>query len=235
MATEPLDGSITNGDHGADEASQLERAGNQLVEQLISVGVNGFGPFKSARESAAEATKGRTSDEAVKALVRNHVALAAGQGFVTNIGGFATMPIALPANIGAAYLVQTHLAASIAHVHGHDSDSEDIRAAILLCLLGNAATEVLKKTGTKIGEKVAVSMIKKLPVTVIHRINQRAGFALVAKFGTKRAVVTLAKGVPLVGGAVGGSVDAVATRAVGGFANTFFHPIGAEEDSQFPS
>ncbi len=36
-----------------------------------------------------------------------------------------------------------------------------------------------------------------------------------AKYGTKRSAVTLAKGVPLVGGVVGGSVDAVSTRAVG--------------------
>lgn len=235
MTTEPLDGAATKDGHGADESTGLERAGTQLVEQLINVGVNGFGPFKSAHESAAEATKGRTNEEAVKALVRNHVALAAGQGFVTNVGGFATMPITLPANIGAAYLVQTHLAASIAQVHGHDSDSEDIRTAILLCLLGNAATEVVKQTGIKIGEKVAVSMIKKLPVTVIHRINKRVGFALVAKTGTKRAVVTLAKGVPFVGGAVGGSVDAVATRAVGGFANSFFRPVDGGGVPQSPT
>ena len=38
---------------------------------------------------------------------------------------------------------------------------------------------------------------------------------LLAKFGTKRAVITLAKGIPLVGGVVGGGVDATMTGIVG--------------------
>lgn len=200
----------------------LARAANHLVEQLINVGVNGFGPFKSAAESAAEASRERSPEEAVKALIHTHVLMAAGQGFVTNVGGLAALPISLPANVGAAYLVQTHLAASIAHIHGHDSDEEQVRAAVLLCLLGNAGTEVVKKAGVEIGQKLALSMIDKLPIAVIRKINQRVGFTLLAKHGTKRATVTLAKGVPLVGGVVGGSIDAAATRAVGAFAGKFF-------------
>jgi hypothetical protein len=216
------DTALENGTEPAEGSSRLERAGYQLVEQLLTVGINGFGPFKSARDSATEAMRGRSQAEAVTALVRSHVALAAGQGFVTNLGGFATMPVSLPANVSAAYLIQTHLAASIAYVYGHDADSEAVRTTILLCLLGNAGSEVMKKAGIKIGEKLALSMIKKLPVSVIHKINRRVGFALVAKFGTKRATITLAKGVPLVGGAVGGSADAITTRAVGAFANKTF-------------
>lgn len=198
--------------------SRLEKAGYQLVEQLLKVGVNGIGPFKSARESAAEALNGRTQEEAVASLIRRHVAVAAGQGFVTNMGGFLTLPLTLPANVSAAYIIQTHLAASIAHVYDHEEDSEAVRTAILLCLVGNAGAEVVKKAGVTIGQKLAMSSIKKLPVSVIHKINGKVGFALVAKYGTKRATITLAKGVPFVGGAVGGSADAIATRVVGTYA-----------------
>lgn len=215
-----------------EEPKGLAGAANHLVQQLVNVGVNGFGPFKSAAESATEASRGRSPEEAVKALMRTHVMIAASQGFVTNVGGLVTLPISLPANVGAAYLVQTHLAASIAHIHGHDTDEEQVRAAILLCLLGNAGTEVLKKAGVQVGQKLALSMIDKLPITVIRRINQRVGFMLLAKHGTKRATFTLAKGVPLVGGVVGGSVDAVATRAVGGFADKFFSPLTGEETAR---
>ncbi len=123
----------------------LARTGQQFVEQLLRLGVEGFGPFNSASESAQEALKGRTTDQAIKVLIRNHCLIAGSQGFVTNIGGFITMPVTLPANIGAAYLIQIHLAAAIAHVHGHDLDGEEVRTAILLCLLGNAGTEVVKQ------------------------------------------------------------------------------------------
>ncbi|MCZ2821047.1 EcsC family protein [Modestobacter sp. VKM Ac-2977] len=215
-----------------DQSSTLARAGQDLVEQLLKVGINGFGPFKSAAESAAEASSGRTTDQAVSALVRNHAAAAGAQGFVTNLGGFIAMPLTLPANVGASYLVQTHLAGAIAAAHGHDLDSEEVRTAVLLCLVGNAGTEVLKQVGIKVGSQVSMTVIKRIPITVIRQINKKVGFMLVAKYGTKRAVITLAKGVPLVGGAIGGGMDATATWAVGSLADKAF-TVG--QDSVEPS
>ncbi|WP_158545875.1 EcsC family protein [Blastococcus sp. TF02A-30] len=156
--------------------------------------------------------------------VRNHVAIAGAQGFVTKVGGLVTLPVALPANIGASYLVQTHLAGAIAAVRGHDLDSEEVRSAVLLCLVGNMGAEVIKRFGVTVGTKVSHTLIKKLPVAVLRQINKRVGFMLVAKYGTKRAVVTLAKGVPLVGGVIGGGVDAVVTRTVGSVADKMFAP-----------
>ncbi|MGY1606371.1 MULTISPECIES: endonuclease/exonuclease/phosphatase family protein [unclassified Geodermatophilus] len=212
-----------------DEQSVVARAGQELVERLLRTGIDGFGPFKPAAESAREALEGRTPEQAVSALVRNHCALAGAQGFVTNVGGLVTLPVALPANVGASYLVQAHLAASIAAVHGHDLNGEQMRSAVLLCLLGNAGTEVLKRAGVTVGTKMSTALIKRIPVTVIREINKRAGFALVAKFGTKRAALTLAKGVPVVGGVIGGGFDVVATRAVGAFADRTFRP-GVPDD-----
>lgn len=165
-----------------------------------------------------------TPDAAVKRLIRSHVAAGAAQGFVTNIGGLITLPVALPANIGASYLIQTHLAAAIAHVHDHDLDSDEVRTAILLCLLGNAGSEVVKKAGVTIGSKFSMALIKRIPIEVIYAINKRAGFMLLAKFGTKRATLTLTKGVPIVGGLIGGGFDPATTRAVGGFSHRFFRP-----------
>ncbi len=213
-----------------DEQSNMARAGQELVERLLRTGINGFGPFKPAAESAREALEGRTADQAVKALVRNHCAMAGAQGFVTNVGGLVTLPVTLPANVGASYLVQTHLAASIAAVHGHDLGSEQMRSAVLLCLLGNAGTEVLKRAGVTVGTKLSTTLIQRIPITLLREINKRAGFMLVAKFGTKRAALTLAKGVPVVGGVIGGGFDVVATRAVGAYADRTFRP-GVPDDA----
>lgn len=207
-----------------DDESGLARAGQKLVEQLLKLGINGFGPFKSAADSAAEALSGRTPEQAVKSLVRNHIAVAGAQGFVTGLGGFVTLPVTLPLNVGAAYLVQTHLAAAVAAVHGHDVESEEVRSAVLLCLVGNMGTEVLKQFGIKVGSKLSMTVIKRIPIAALREINKRVGFMLVAKYGTKRATVTLAKGVPLVGGVIGGSFDATATWAVGAFAHKALRP-----------
>lgn len=219
-----------------DRSSNLARAGQELVEQLLKVGINGFGPFKSAADSAAEALSGRTAEQAVSVLVRNHVAIAGAQGFVTNLGGFVAMPLTLPANIGASYLVQTHLAGAIAAVHGHDLDSEEVRTAILLCLAGNAGVEVLKQVGVQVGAKVSMTVIKRIPIAVIREINKKVGFMLVAKYGTKRAMLTPTKGIPVVGGLIGGGVDASATWAFGALADKAFRPEPeAAEESQIPA
>jgi len=142
--------------------------------------------------------------------------------------------VTLPANIGASYVAQTHLAGAIAAVHGHDLDSEEVRSAVLLCLVGNAGTEALKRVGVTVGSKVTMTLIQRIPVTVLRRINKKIGFMLVTKYGTKRAVVTLAKGVPLVGGVIGGSVDTTTTWAVGAYANKTFRPQGDDDERRGP-
>ena len=208
----------------ADSSGNVPEKAQKLVESLLRLGIDGVGPLKNARESAEEAlAKSASKEDAVKSLIRTHVAWAGAQGFATNLGGIIMLPGALPVNIGAAFLIQTHLAASIAHLRGHDTDDESVRAAILLCLLGNAAVEVLKKVGISVGEKLAFAMIKRLPMEVIWAIHKRVGFMLIAKYGTKRSVITLAKFIPLIGGIVGGGFDAAATHAVGAFAAHFFH------------
>ncbi|MEU5508724.1 hypothetical protein [Streptomyces fungicidicus] len=73
----------------------------------------------------------------------------------------------------------------------------------------------LASFGVKIGQKLGEQMIKKIPITVIRAINKKAGTHLVSKYGTKRAAITLAKGIPILGGIVGGAVDAGATAVIG--------------------
>ncbi|MEU5692716.1 EcsC family protein [Actinosynnema sp. NPDC020468] len=205
-----------------ESSGALTRAQQGAVDHLLRVGINGFGPFKGAADTAAEELATRDRDEAVRHLVRTHVTAAGLQGFATNVGGLITLPITLPANVAASYLVQTHLIASIAAVHGHDLDSDEVQTAILVCLLGNAGTEVLKKAGIRFGAKLTMSLIERIPAKVITEINKRVGFTLLAKYTTTRAGITLAKGVPFVGGVIGGSFDALTTRAVGAFAHRFF-------------
>lgn len=187
------------------EPGALARTQQGLIDHLLRFGVDGFGPFKSAAESAEDALGKSDGDreQAIKGLIRTHMALAGAQGFITNLGGLVTLPIALPTNVTASYMIQTHLIASIAAVHGRDLDSEEVQTAILLCLVGNAGTDMLKKVG-------------------IREFNKRVAAMLIAKYGGKRAGVTLAKGVPLVGGVIGGGFDAASTRAVGAFARRFF-------------
>jgi stress response protein SCP2 len=204
-----------------DTAGPSAQAGKSLIDRLLGAGIDGVGPFKSADECADEAMgRGRTPEQAIRSLIRTHVAMAGAQGFVLNLGGMMTTAVALPANIGAAYLIQTRLAASIARVHGHDLQTEEVRTAILLCLLGNNAAEVVKKVGVAVGERMTAKLIRQVPIKIIREINKKVGFRLLTKAGESGAIV-LTKGIPVVGGVIGAGFDAAATRAVGEFARRF--------------
>lgn len=81
-----------------------------------------------------------------------------------------------------------------------------------------------------------MTVIKRIPIAVIREINKKVGFMLVAKYGTKRAMLTLTKGIPVVGGLIGGGVDASATWAFGALADKAFRPeLEAGEESQIPA
>src|SRR5690242_295094 len=74
-----------------------DSAFGRLVATLLGTGIDGRGPLRSA-SAVAEAARRRASgdDEAVDRIVRLHVVGATVGGFVTGLGGFVTMPVALP-------------------------------------------------------------------------------------------------------------------------------------------
>ena len=64
---------------------------------------------------------------------------------------------------------------------------------------------------------------------VIKKINKAVGFRLLTKFGQTGAI-NLGKGIPLVGGVVGGAFDGTTTYGIGSVAKNIF--IGADETPQ---
>ena len=56
-------------------------------------------------------------------------------------------------------------------------------------------------------------MLKKLPGAVLTKINQKVGFRLLTKFGTKGAV-NLVKVVPVAGALVGAGIDYGSTKLI---------------------
>ena len=119
-------------------------------------------------------------------------------GFVTGVGGLITLPVAIPANIGSVLYVQMRMVAAIAKIGGYDVRSDQVQTLVYMCLTGTAITDVAKQAGIKIGEKMLVAAVKKIPGNVLIKINQRIGFRLLTKFGEK-GVINLGKMVPLAG------------------------------------
>lgn len=124
-----------------------EVAGN-VLRQLLETAINGAGIVPGAKATAAGHLVRRNGvEDAIDSLIRSHVTLAAGQGVATNIGGLATLAVALPANIAGVAVLQIRLVASIAHLRGYDIDVRSVRTALILCLLGNEGIRRLMEDG----------------------------------------------------------------------------------------
>lgn len=174
----------------------------------------GFGGVDSAYELANSymAQKG-TRAQQVDSLIKWQVSKAATSGFLTGIGGVMTLPITIPANIASVIYIQIRMITAIAYMGGHDINSDKVRSLVYISMVGNGAKELLKDVGVRAGEKMAVRAL-----AIIH---EKVSVKLAGKIGEK-GVSSLGKFVPVVGGVIGGSFDAVSTRAVGKVAKRIF-------------
>jgi len=194
----------------------------QVLEWAFDKAVNGL-PGTDTVEELAESylRKNSSVEKAIDNLIRWQNAKGVTSGFLTGLGGLITLPVAIPANIASVMYVQIRMIATIAQMRGYDLKDDQVKTFVFVCLTGQAAAEILKPAGVKLGVALANQAIKKIPGEVIKAINKAVGIRLVTKFGEK-GIVNLGKAVPLVGGIIGGTVDGIGTNTVGKTAKKVF-------------
>lgn len=196
-----------------------------LTTWIIDRALSGVPPMRRSAYQVADDfikdKKFKNNNERVASLITWETSKNFTSGFVTGMGGIITLPVAIPAAIGASYAIQARMSGAIARIHGHDLEDDRIRTFVLLTLAGDSAKEVLKQAGVKIGSKVTQKLISQVPGKVLIEINKKIGFRLITKAGEK-GVINLMKIVPVVGGAVAGGFDAVSCQAVGRIAHDIF-------------
>ena len=166
-------------------------------------------------------SKHNSPEEAAKAMHRNQIIKCTTSGFLTGFGGLITLPVTIPANLGSVLYVQMRMIASTAVMAGYTLDCDQTQTLVYACLAGVSVNEVLKQVGVKIGVKLANSMVKKIPGQVLTKINQRVGFRLLTKFGTK-GVINIGKMIPGVGAVIGGGLDFAETKVIANRAYSWF-------------
>jgi len=201
----------------------LEREMMKLLDVCYDKALQGVLPGEKSIEELAEDYLAKTNsrEKAIDKLIGYQTVLCGTNGFITGLGGLLVLPVAISANVAGVIYVQLRMIAAIAHINGYDIYSDQVRTIAYTCLTGSSAANVLKNTGIKIGEKVAINAIKKIPVEVLVKINQQVGFRLVTKFGQK-GLVNFGKMIPLVGGVVGGAFDTGMTLTIGNIAKKVF-------------
>ncbi len=187
----------------------VESSSLRLAEGLLDIGMTGKGPFHSAAVVAdrALARSGGDVEGAVRLVVRSHLAMGTASGFVTSVGGFTTMAVAMPANIVGFYVVATRMTGAIASLRGYDIDDPQIRTAVLLTLIGADAEDLLAKAGIVKGPDGVTNLVaQQLPGPVLMIVNKAVAFRILTRAGSD-VFKRFGKRIPLVGGAVGGGLD----------------------------
>lgn len=194
-----------------------------VLDELYSKALGGIPKVSKPIEELAKdyMQKNPSPESAAKEMIKYQMAKCGTSGFVSGLGGALTLAVTLPANITSVLYVQLRMVAAIAYMGGFDIQSDQVQTMVYACLTGSAISDVLKQTGIKVGQKIAVSSINKIPGKVLISINQKVGFRLMTKFGTKGAI-NLVKLVPVAGGLVGGAIDVGTTKIIADNAYNIF-------------
>lgn len=216
----------------ADAKNPDEGAVAKLVERILTIGLDGVGPLSSAEEFAAKSLRREGDAESAAKRVSRHSVVGAGiGGFATGLGGFATMPVALPVNLLEFYVQAARMVGAIATLRGYDVTEPRVRTAVLLTLVGSNSDDVLKKAGlTTVTGRATSFALRSLPPAVLMAVNKAIGFRLIRGLVGK-TFARLGRFVPVAGGVIGAGLDGWMMRNIGKHALREFPPLAKGLDA----
>ena len=190
---------------------------SSFVFQALDRAIKGVSRLPGAAAAADTQLKEQHGDvdRAIHEVIENHVRYAGAQGFLTNLGGLATMTVTVPANITGLALIQCRMVAGIAHLRGYDLDDPRTRTAILACLLGEERMLGLIRSKKLPGTPMAIATA---PVSDPHLgkvVANEVAAELITKVAGKKLATTLGRRIPVVGGVVGAGTDAYSSWQIG--------------------
>jgi hypothetical protein len=199
---------------GVDQ-NRLSRSASDLVRRLVDLGIDGLGPLPAAADAAASARRSHPATEAaIDSLVSTAQRSAAIGGFVTGLGGFVTLPVALPANLLGFYVIATRTVAGVAALRGYDLSRDEVRAAVLVTLTADDAPSVLSKFGIGGSGGLATRLARRqLSGPGLALLNKAVGFQLLSRIG-RTSLARLGRGVPFAGGLIGAGSDVYQLRRI---------------------
>ncbi len=196
-----------------------QMAGGAL-RRALEIAIDGYGKLPGAKATASRQMLRHNGsvDDAIDSVIDFHVRLASAQGFVTNLGGLATLPVALPANLTGVAVVQVRMVAAIAHLRGYDLNDNRVRTALVMCLLGGEQVAKLILRGALPTSPMAVATAPMFDASLDQRVAEEVVADLMGRIGGKNLALTVTKRVPLVGGGIGAVMDGIATHQIGAYA-----------------
>lgn len=204
--------------------SQLDPNAIRIIKDLLHAGINGVGPLSSARELGESYLRDpnyySTADR-IEALILREKMKNFSSGFLTSFGGFMTLPLSIPASIGANWILQTRMVAAIAHIGGFDIEEPPVKVCIALCLLGQRGQEALNTEISDFQDMLKDQDFSKYPKKVLQTMYQAIGTQLM-KLAAQKGFTRISKAIPVIGGISGGLLDLYSCIETAEFAQNLF-------------
>jgi hypothetical protein len=192
-----------------------------FVHQALRRAIEGVGPLPGAAAAGDKQLREQHGnvDKAIHELIENHVRMAGGQGFATNLGGLVTAALTIPANIAGLALLQCRMVAAIAHLRGYELGDPRVRNAILACMLGEDTVTSLVKRKKLPAPPMAIATAPAHDPQLDRVIAAEVTSELLTKVAGKRMATTVGRRVPVIGGLIGAGADGLATWQIGRYAD----------------
>lgn len=192
-----------------------EEVSANVFHEILRLAIEGKGKLPGAKKAANQLLAQHCNPElAISKMITSHIALASGQGFVTNWGGFLVALVTVPANIAAASFLQARLVAGIAHLRGYELNDPRVRTAILMVMLGPGSMANLVGKGVLPSSPLVVATAPVFDARLDGQVARALLDRSVNQVTGKRFGLWLARGIAVVGGGVGAAVDGLSTRGV---------------------
>lgn len=181
----------------------------KMVGMFRDIGLDGKAAFSSARQVAAKALDANNGNReaAIEDVIRQHRRGATAGGFLTGLGGFATLPVLLPTNVVEFYVQATRMVGAIATIRGYNVEDDEVRARVLASLVGEESGDVLDHVGLgPIAGAATKQIVKRLPGPKMSELTKAIGVRLLKRFGL-RSFRLFGKAIPGLGGLIGAWSD----------------------------
>jgi hypothetical protein len=191
-----------------------------VLRRVLEMGIDGYGRLPSAKAHAARQLQRHSGsvDGAISGIIDFHVRLASAQGFVSNLGGVAVMPVSVPANLTGVAIVQVRMVAAIAHLRGYDLGDNRVRTALVMCLLGGEEIAKHILSGRLPTSPMAVATAPVFDPELDRQVAEEVVSGLMTRIGGKNLALVVTRRVPLLGGGIGAVLDGIATHQIGNYA-----------------
>lgn len=194
------------------------------LSRAYDLSLEGFPGLEGGR-IAAQKARGSSPRARAREVIKWASLKAGCLGFATNLGGLFTLPISLPANLVGTALIQIAMVQSIALIAGYDLKDERVKTMVLLAALGMGVAEIVKGLGVPVAKALADQLVRDVITQGLAKLLTRK---VVAQTASRSLARWMTKIIPLVGGVLGGLIDAAATKLIGETAISLFLPDETE-------